>query len=107
MKDDLLKILASPNDKLICVDLDGVLCRGEFWGEGQPEPIPVMIELVRRWYVAGAHIVIYTARQPAHYAATHAWLIKNGVYFHGIAMLMKPGADVYVDDKALNVEDVA
>ena len=106
MKTDLQKMLEMPNDKLIAVDLDGVLCRGEFWGEGEPEPIPEMIERVREWYIKGAHIVIYTARQPAHYAATHAWLIKHGVYFHGIAMLMKPGADVYIDDKALHLEDL-
>jgi uncharacterized HAD superfamily protein len=96
------KILKNPNDKLIAIDLDGVLCEGEFWGDGEPVPIPEMITSVREWYVKGAHIIIYTARQPKYYAVTLAWLIKHEVPFHGIAMFVKPGADIYIDDKCIN-----
>jgi len=106
MKEKLLEILANPNDKVIAVDLDGTLCAGEFWGEEDCVPIQKMIDLVAAWYQKGAHIIIYTARQPKYFAATQAWLMKNGVPFHGIVMQMKPGADVYIDDKALNVCDV-
>lgn len=108
MKEKLLEILKNPNDKLIAVDLDGTLCIGEYWGSHSPEPEPKteMIVKVREWYNAGAHIVIYTARQPKLYADTHAWLIKHNVPFHGITMTMKPGADLYIDDKALNIEDI-
>ena len=106
MKKDLLNILKNPNDKLIAIDVDGVLCKGEFWGEGEPTPIKAMIEKVWKWYKSGAHIIIYTSRQPRYYQQTYAWLIKNEVPFHGIAMMMKPGADCYIDDKALNSEDI-
>lgn len=106
MKQKLLDILKNPANKIIAVDMDGTLCEGEFWGEGDPEPIPEMIERVRKWYHKGAHIIIYTARFTHHYPATHAWLIKHGVPFHGITMQMKPGADCYLDDKALNPEDL-
>lgn len=99
-------ILDNPNDKIIAVDLDGVLCEGEFWGEGEPRPVDWMIAKVWEWYKKGAHIIIYTARQPRYYPQTHAWLIKYEVPFHGIAMLMKPGADVYIDDKAINLDDL-
>ena len=37
---------------------------------------------------------------------TLAWLIKYGVLFHGINMRIKPGADCYIDDKAINVEEI-
>lgn len=88
------------NDKLIAVDLDNTLCKGKFW-EKEPEPIQEIIEYIWKLYIKRAHIIIYTARQPRYYAITHAWLIKNGVPFHGIAMTMKPSADYYIDDKAV------
>jgi uncharacterized HAD superfamily protein len=106
MKDKLLKILSNPQDKLICVDIDGTISMGEFWGTGEPEPIKDKIDYFNSLYKRGAHIVMYTAREPAQYTITHSWLIKNGVMFHGIAMRMKPGADLYIDDKALNIDDI-
>ena len=107
MKDKLLQILKDPNDKVIAIDMDGVLCEGEFWGEGEPIPKQDVIDKVWVWYKKGAHIFIYTARQPIYYPETHAWLIKHKVPFHGIVMMMKPGADIYIDDKALNLDDIA
>jgi len=106
MKNKLYDILKNPANKVIAVDLDGVLCRGEFWGEGEPEPIRENIDYFNSLYKKGAHIVIYTARQPEHFAITNAWLIKHGVMNHGINMQKKPGADCYIDDKALNLEDL-
>jgi len=105
-KQELFKNLKHPNNKLIAIDMDGVICKGEFWGDGDPEPVKEMIEQIWKWYKGGAHIIIYTARQPRHYAITQAWLVKNEVPFHGIVMQIKIGADVYIDDKALNVEDI-
>ncbi len=106
MKEKLLNILKNPANKLIAVDLDNTLCKGEFWGETEPEPIPEMIERVTTWYRQGGHIIIYTARDPKYFVQTNAWLVKYGVPFHGIAMQKKIGADLYLDDKALNVEDI-
>ncbi len=106
IKESLLEILAKPNDKLIAVDMDGVLCEGEFWGEGDPAPKQEMIDKVWGWYKKGAHIIIYTARMPWHFPQTQAWLMKHEVPFHGIVMRIKPGADIYIDDNALNIEDV-
>lgn len=95
-------ILTNPAHKLIAIDLDGTLCEGEFWGKGEPTPKLDRIKFVReQLYQKGAHIVIYTARQPYYYQHTHSWLIKHGVPFHGICMTMKPGASCYIDDKAL------
>ena len=102
----LKKILDNPNDKLIAIDMDGVICEGIWWGDDQPDPDPnkVMIDFMWELYKKGAHIIIYTARQPRYYPRTHAWLIKHEVPFHGITMCMKPGADLYIDDKAVNSE---
>lgn len=106
MKDKLLEIIKHPAGKLIAVDLDGTLCRGEFWGDGEPEPIQEMIDLVWKLYKKGAHIIIYTGRQPKYLPQTQAWLVKHAVSFHGVAMQIKIGADLYIDDKCLNVEDL-
>ena len=106
-KIELLEVLKQCNDKLIAVDMDGTLCDGEWWGDGeQPKQRPEIVALVTKLYRRGAHIIIYTARQPNYYALTHAWLIANLVPFHGICMTMKPGADIYIDDKAIHPEEV-
>lgn len=103
---NLFKILEEPNDKLIALDLDGTLCKGEFWGEGEPEPLRDRIEYFNSLYKKGAHIIIYTARHPRHFEKTQNWLDKYGVMYHGIAMMKKIGADVYIDDKAININDI-
>lgn len=104
---ELQEILKNPNDKLIAVDLDGTLSEGECWFEtDEPKPIQPMIDFVNSLYKKGAHIVIYTARFPSMYQMTLAWLIKHGVLFHGINMRVKIGADLYIDDKALNIKDI-
>lgn len=106
MKEKLLDILKSPNDKLICVDLDWTLCCWEFWGEWEPEPILDMINYINRLYEKWWHIIIYTARATEYFTITYAWLIKYGVKFHWIRMQHKPGRDLYLDDKALHISDI-
>ncbi len=106
MKEKLLEILKNPNDKLICVDLDWTLCEWEFWGEWEPTPIIERIEYVNKLYTRWWHIIIYTARSPEYFTPTYAWLIKHWVKFHWIAMQQKPGRDLYIDDRALNIDDV-
>lgn len=109
MNKELQEVLKNPNDKLIAVDMDGVICNGIWWGPENPDPIPnqPMIDYMWKLYKKGAHLIIYTARQPRYYPLTHAWLIRHEVPFHGITMCMKPGADLYIDDKALNLDDIS
>ena len=90
---------------LIAVDMDGVLCEGEFWDDGDPKPIQRNIDIVEKLYRTGHHIIINTARHRRYYQTTEAWLIKNGVYYHALSM-EKMGADIYLDDKAINVKDI-
>lgn len=104
---ELQEILKNPNDKLIAVDLDGTLSEGECWSKtDEPTPIQPMIDYVNGLYRKGAHIIIYTARMPDMYQMTLAWLLKHGILFHGISMRVKIGADLYLDDKALNIKDI-
>ena len=103
----LKEIINNPKDKLICVDLDGTLCYGEYWSKESPEPEPIQnnIDFINNLYLNGAHIIIWTARFPDLYPETHAWLIKNRVRFHGIFM-GKNGSDCYIDDKCININDI-
>jgi hydroxymethylpyrimidine pyrophosphatase-like HAD family hydrolase len=98
MKQDLINTLKNPAGKLILVDFDDTITKnGEPWKR--------MIDAVNSWYKKGAHIIIYTARDSSRYAETESWLLAHGVCYNGINM-NKPHASVYVDDCALNVEDV-
>lgn len=100
-------ILKNPKGKLIAVDLDGTLSEGECWNEtDEPKPIKKIIDFVNSLYSKGAHIIIYTARFPNMYQMTLAWLLKYGVLFHGISMRVKTGADLYIDDKCINILDI-
>ena len=100
----IIEIIKNPANKLIAVDLDGTLCEGKFWEE-EPKPKNEVINRVNDLYKKGGHIIIYTARFPKDYEITHEWLIKYGVLFHGVTMRIKIGADIYIDDKVLNVND--
>ncbi len=102
----LIKVLENPNDQVIAFDLDNTLCKGEFWGEGEPAPIPEMIELVWMLYTRGAHIIIFTARNIKYTKDTYSWLDKHEVPYHGLMMNRKPGADLYVDDKSIRPEEL-
>ncbi len=94
---------------LICVDLDWTLCELGWWRDNEScinlKPIQSRIDkinnLVREWH----HIIIYTSRSPYLYAATSARLLLHNVSYHGIAMQRKPWADLYIDDKSVNVDD--
>lgn len=106
MKEELKAILKNPNDQLIAIDIDGVLCDGIPWEKTDPVPSLAMINKIEKWYKQGAHIIIYTARLNEYFSSTAAWLTKHNVPYHGLCMGKKPGADVYIDDKALNINDI-
>jgi len=92
---------------IIIVDFDGTLTLGgRFWVETDEfPPNQKMIDWTNKQYRKGNVIIIFTARPYEVMRETVAWLIKHGVKYHGINM-DKPGAQMYVDDKALNVKEV-
>ena len=107
MRNELLKakILKQINRTkeifVLAVDVDGLLCEGEYWGDGEPTPIQENIDLVNDLSKSN-FIVIHTARRHSMYEKTVRWLYKHGVTFHSVTMEKMP-ADCYLEDKAVRV----
>lgn len=93
--------------EIIMVDFDGTLTTGgRFWVKDEIHPPnQKIINWVNNQYHKGNVIIIFTARPYEVLRETVAWLIKHGVKYHGINM-DKPGAQMYLDDKAKNPEDI-
>lgn len=89
-----------------CFDLDGTLCTDTDGKYDQALPLPEMIEEVNKLKAEGHNIIIFTARGSATgidwRAVTTAQLARWGVAYDSL-ILGKPAADVYVDDKCVNV----
>lgn len=96
--------------KVLAIDFDKTLTTGEgpnYWEDDEDEqPDEDMIEWVNEQYHSGHVIIVWTARPWSQAANVESYLTKWGVEYHGIRC-QKTGADLYVDDKARNVEDVA
>ena len=90
---------------VIGVDMDGVLCKGELWLNGEknePEPIQENIDKINE--LSGSnYIIIHTARRKKSALITIDWLDKHGVLYHAVRFDKMP-ADMYIDDKAFNFD---
>jgi len=104
-KQRLQNILKNPKGKVICVDLDGTLALGTYWGKKHPKVNEAMAKFVRNLDDGGATIIIYTARPVYQFSQTYKWLGQNNLLYP-LAMRIKPPASLYLDDKALNVDDL-
>lgn len=109
--------------KRIVIDLDHTLCipndsKTDTYGKyGNAEPKRDVIDKVRIWKSRGACIIIHTARRMGTHKGnlenvlkdvsqlTKNWLAQNNVPYDEL-IFGKPNGDVYIDDKALNVEDL-
>ena len=99
-----------------CFDLDGTICdtplRKEDLKPGYLEavPFPFMVEQVNRLFDEGNHIIIMTARGRGSgidwTGLTIQQLDRWGVKYHELEpMFHKPTADIFIDDKGINVEE--
>lgn len=101
--------------KIHCVDLDGTLCEAPIQADYNTcKPIQHRIDFFNSLYDAGHTIIIHTARGQLSMGGNiglierHArpviesWLQSHGVKYHQLVM-GKPYADLYYDDKAVNV----
>lgn len=99
-----------------CFDIDGVICHTQGLNYESAEPDHDVIERINRLYDAGDEIVLQTARgmgtlegdlarvHERWYEFTLKQMRGFGLRFHAL-FLGKTHADVYVDDKGLNVLD--
>jgi len=99
-----------------CFDIDGTLCETPSDPDGHnvrywdSQPYPFMIEQVNRLYDEGHKIIMMTARGRGSgkdwTQLTREQLDRWGYKYHEIEpMFHKPSADLFIDDKGINVED--
>ena len=99
-----------------CFDLDGTICDTPLRpsdlkpGYLEATPFSFMVEQVNRLYDEGNHIIIMTARGRDSGIDWTEWTTKQldmwGVKYHELEpMFHKPTADIFIDDKGMNVEE--
>lgn len=93
--------------KTFCFDLDGTLCTNTHGEYESAQPFAWAINRVNELARAGHRIIIFTARGATTGIdwsdVTKQQLAQWGVSYDQLQM-GKPGADVYVDDRALHME---
>jgi hypothetical protein len=93
---------------ILCFDIDGTLCTNTDGDYERAQPFFEVIEQVNRLAAEGHKILLYTARGETTgidwQDLTERQLRKWGVKYDRLYM-GKPTADVYIDDKALNLAD--
>ena len=99
-----------------CFDLDGTICNTPLRpsdlkpGYLESTPIPFMVDQVNKLYDEGHYIIIQTARGRGSGIdwtdLTRDQLQLWGVKYNEIEpMFRKPNADLFIDDKAIDVEE--
>ena len=93
---------------IYCFDVDGTLCTNTDGDYANAEPLPDVIARLNQLYEAGHSILLCTARGSTTgidwRELTERQLRAWGVQYHRL-YLGKPTADVYIDDKAINLAD--
>jgi D-sedoheptulose 7-phosphate isomerase len=94
--------------RVYCFDLDGTLCTNTFGNYQSAIPLQESIRKVNYLYSQGHTIKIYTARGSGSGQdwgkQTELQLSDWGVLYHEL-ILGKPEADVYIDDRSINMSD--
>lgn len=105
------------NRETLVIDLDGTLCSQEKTGTYHlAKPRKDVIKKVNELWQSGWKIIIFTARgmnthdedleliEELYRKLTISWLSENRVCYD-ILKFGKPSADVYVDDKGVNISE--
>lgn len=96
-------------NSILAVDLDNSLCRGEAFTDMDcilAKPIWKKINRLKVLNQKGVFIIIYTARREWLRNATEYWLKKHEVYYNILDVGHKVWANVYADDRAINIKDL-
>ena len=102
--------------KIICFDLDGVICSTKKNYYSKSRPKKKIIRIINSLYSNGNYIKIFTSRYMGR-SQENAKLAKNkaekltkkqlsnwGVKYHKL-IFGKPSYDYFIDDKAFNFKD--
>ncbi len=93
---------------IVCFDIDGTICSNTEGEYEKAEVRPEVVAILNRLYDEGNTIYLYTARGSTTGIdwrnLTEDQLKSWGVRFHRV-FFGKPTADLYVDDKCVNVND--
>ena len=93
---------------IYCFDIDGTICTNTDGDYLNAAPYPSVIAEINRLHAAGHYVQLATARGATTgidwREDTARQLAGWGVSYHELHM-GKPGADIYIDDKALNFAD--
>jgi len=101
--------------KIIAVDFDGCLVTDRYPDIG--EPIPAALRRLYKAQDAGVRIILWTCRRDERLAAAVKWCEDKGVKLAAVNENLpevieafggdtrKIYADVYIDDRAVNVSD--
>ena len=98
-----------------CFDIDGTICNTPCDPDGHNQrywdatPIPVVVDEINRLYDEGHYIILMTARGRGSgkdwTGLTEEFLQRWGVKYHELEpMFHKPNADLFIDDKGIDVE---
>lgn len=93
-----------------CFDIDGTICSMEVDHDYRnASPFMDVIDEINRLYDMGNEIILSTARGNSSGIDWESFTTKQmqewGVRYHKLFVGEKPGADIYVDDKAININD--
>jgi len=95
--------------KRFCFDIDNTICDtvGTLYHDSTPNY--QIIEIINTLYDNGHYIILHTARgtlsKIEYEALTRDQLAKWRVKYNELIM-GKPAADIYIDDKAINVANI-
>jgi len=93
---------------IYCFDIDGTLCTNTDGDYTRAEPFDDVILQVNRLFAEGHRIILHTARGSGTgiewgeqtIRQLDAWRVR----YHEL-VIGKPTADVYIDDRAMNLAD--
>jgi hypothetical protein len=91
-----------------CFDLDGTICSDTQGDYNAAKPFPEIVASINQLHSEGHHILVFTARgsgtgqdwRGITERQLAAWGVSYDYLYFG-----KPAADVYVDDKAVNISE--
>ena len=97
-----------------CFDIDGTICFTP-QNKGKPDyrnsrPIPFMVKEINRLFKEGNYIIFHTARGKSSgidwSELTRSQLNEWGFNYNELTdMFQKPNADIFIDDKGINIEE--